>query len=74
AGAVPGVAGAAPGGGGGGGGDASGSGGAGQVIMTFSAGLAVTTAPIPTMGEWSLILLSSLVAMFGIARVRSRRQ
>lgn len=31
------------------------------------------TAPVPTLSEWGLITLSSLLAMFGLARSRRRR-
>jgi len=30
-------------------------------------------APIPTLSEWGMIFLSSLVAMFGMTQVRRRR-
>lgn len=30
-------------------------------------------SPVPTLGEWGLIALSSLLAMFGVARSRKRR-
>nr|WP_271466488.1 IPTL-CTERM sorting domain-containing protein [Paracidovorax valerianellae] len=29
-------------------------------------------ASIPTLSEWSVVLLTSLVAMFGLARTRRR--
>lgn len=42
---------------------------------TFYAGLCVTpasasAAPIPTLSEWAMILMASLLAMFGIRRMR----
>ncbi|RYF07816.1 MAG: IPTL-CTERM sorting domain-containing protein, partial [Comamonadaceae bacterium] len=54
--------------------DLTGAGGAGQVIMSFSAVPVGGTgaAPIPTMSEWGLIALSSLLALFAFARVRRR--
>ncbi len=48
-------------------------------ITGTSAAVAVAAAPIPagatsipTLSEWGLIIMSSLIAMFGIARVRRR--
>ena len=36
--------------------------------------MAATSAePIPTLSEWGLIFLSSLMAMFGIKQTRRRR-
>ena len=43
-----------------------------KVTIAVSAVSGATNA-IPTLSEWSLILLSSLVAMLGIARMRRRR-
>lgn len=45
---------------------ASGAGGSGSVVLTFSA----TPAAIPTLGEWGMIFMASLMAMFGIRRMR----
>jgi hypothetical protein len=45
---------------------ASGAGGSGSVVLTFSA----TPAAIPTLGEWAMIFMASLMAMFGIRRMR----
>jgi len=38
-----------------------------------SAAPVATAAPIPTLSEWGMMFLSSLVAMFGMAQVRRRR-
>lgn len=46
---------------------ASGAGGSGSVVLTFS----VIPAAIPTLGEWAMIFMASLMAMFGIRRMRS---
>ncbi len=55
------------------GGDSELAGQTGRVVMTFSAPpVAATTASIPTLSEWGLILMSSLVAILGIARTRRR--
>ncbi|HBK01288.1 MAG TPA: hypothetical protein DDZ62_15920 [Delftia acidovorans] len=40
--------------------------------MTFVAAQPVT-APVPTLSEWGIIALSSLLAMFGTARIRRRQ-
>ena len=45
---------------------ASGVGGSGSVVLTFS----TTPAAIPTLGEWAMIFMASLMAMFGIRRMR----
>lgn len=37
------------------------------------AAAAVTASPIPTVSEWGLILMASLLGMFGIARLRRQR-
>jgi hypothetical protein len=71
----------APGGGGGGGysgGAFSGGwGGDGQVIMHFAFApppvVPATPASIPTLSEWGVIAVSSLLAMFGIAGIRRKR-
>ncbi len=41
--------------------------------LTNTMAVAATPASIPTLSEWGLILMSSLVAMFGLARARRRR-
>ncbi|GKS77670.1 IPTL-CTERM sorting domain-containing protein [Acidovorax sp. SUPP950] len=42
--------------------------------VSFSmAAAAVTASPIPTVSEWGLILMASLLGMFGIARLRRQR-
>lgn len=45
------------------------------VDVTLNGDLVTATAPasIPTLSEWALIFLSSIVAMFGLARMRLRR-
>ena len=45
------------------------------VDVTLNGNLVTATAPasIPTLSEWALIFLSSIVAMFGLARMRLRR-
>ena len=43
------------------------------VDVTLNGDLVTATAPIPTLSEWALIVLSSIVAMFGLARMRLRR-
>lgn len=59
----------APGGGGGGGQDNTGltgaTGGLGRILMTFviGAGAVTNTTPVPTLGEWSTVLLSGLIAL-----------
>lgn len=40
--------------------------------LTNTIAVAPTPASIPTLSEWGLILMSSLVALFGIARARRR--
>ena len=44
------------------------------VDVTLNGDLVTATAPasIPTLSEWALIFLSSIVAMFGLARMRFR--
>ncbi|MDR2334961.1 MAG: IPTL-CTERM sorting domain-containing protein [Burkholderiaceae bacterium] len=32
----------------------------------------IAPTPVPTLGEWGLVALSSLLAMFGLARSRRR--
>lgn len=60
-----------PGGGGGGSRLGTGlSGGSGKVKMTFSAPPLGTVNSIPTMSEWGLLILGSLMAVFGLLRVR----
>jgi hypothetical protein len=44
------------------------SGSAAFASLTFSA--PVAPAAIPTLGEWAMIFLASLMAMFGIRRMR----
>lgn len=51
--------------------------GAGPTADTFTVQISpppAAPASIPTLSEWALIGLSSLLAMFGIARVRRQRQ
>lgn len=43
------------------------------VDVTLNGDLVTAPAPIPTLSEWALIVLSSIVAMFGLARMRIRR-
>nr|WP_289623754.1 IPTL-CTERM sorting domain-containing protein [Paracidovorax valerianellae] len=50
-----------------------------QVQQTFAVAAVPITpatpgapASIPTLSEWSVVLLTSLVAMFGLARTRRR--
>ena len=43
------------------------------VDVTLNGDLVTAPAPIPTLSEWALIVLSSIVAMFGLARMRLRR-
>ncbi len=45
------------------------SGGNGSVSFTLSAPV-TPPAPIPTLGEWAMIFMASLMAMFGIRRMR----
>ncbi|WP_202759308.1 IPTL-CTERM sorting domain-containing protein, partial [Delftia acidovorans] len=41
----------------------------GSVLITFAPPIASAQA-IPTLGEWSLLLLSGLLALVGVARTR----
>lgn len=41
-----------------------------DITLTGQSG---ATASVPTLSEWSLILMSSILAMFGIARMRRKR-
>lgn len=43
-----------------------------QATLTITVGTAVTATPVPTLGQWSLMLLASIMAGFGM--LRSRRQ
>ena len=43
------------------------------VDVTLNGDLVPAPASIPTLSEWALIILSSIVAMFGLARMRLRR-
>ena len=40
--------------------------------VTLNGDLVTAPASIPTLSEWALIILSSIVAMFGLARMRFR--
>jgi hypothetical protein len=63
----------APGAAGGDGGDASQPGEAGlngSVVLTFTAAPAPAPAAVPTLSEWAMILMASVMAMFGIRRMR----
>lgn len=42
------------------------------VDVTLNGDLVPAPASIPTLSEWALIILSSIVAMFGLARMRFR--
>ena len=42
------------------------------VDVTLNGDLVTAPASIPTLSEWALIILSSIVAMFGLARMRFR--
>ena len=80
----PGVQGTAPGGGGGGGGSGGsggqgyGNGGAGadgRVTLAFTVPAVVvnpTVTPIPTLGEWGLMLLAGLLGLVGLRRGSAR--
>ncbi|WCM89827.1 IPTL-CTERM sorting domain-containing protein [Acidovorax sp. NCPPB 3576] len=43
------------------------------VSYAMAAAAVTTAAPIPTVSEWGLILMASLLGMFGIARLRRQR-
>ncbi len=43
------------------------------VSVAMAAAPVTTAAPIPTVSEWGLILMASLLGMFGIARLRRQR-
>ncbi|MDA8457201.1 IPTL-CTERM sorting domain-containing protein [Acidovorax sp. GBBC 3334] len=43
------------------------------VSVSMAAAPVATTAAIPTLSEWGLILMASLLGMFGIARLRRQR-
>ncbi|WP_291912762.1 IPTL-CTERM sorting domain-containing protein [Limnohabitans sp.] len=45
-------------------------GGTGIAVCFDDAPVAVSPAPIPTLGEWAMIFMASLMAMFGIRRMR----
>lgn len=43
------------------------------VSVAMAAAPASAAAPIPTLSEWGLILMASLMGMFGVARLRRQR-